>query len=522
MTFAAPWALLLLIPWLATALYVLLATRDVAYVPFIRLWPKSEVTQQARRSVHQPPWWVVGILGAILLAIFAAAGASILGVARTITIVIDCNWSMSPPGRIAAALAPLNLSAADEIDVVPPNGKPFISWGTINFSRLHFTAADTAAAVDRTLRDVLTRTSGAVFVVSDRSPEVKDDRICWLRPGPLNDAGIDAFSAVPLPGDRPRVEAMVRVFNGSAASRATLAVSGQTRTLDLPPRGQARDFFVDVDEPADGILRANIDVADDIDEDNSAFLARQTIASRVEADLVLSVPLQRLLGVYDLFRHSSERGKIVQISTAPPPDSVPAVWLASSGASDELDMSRLQIAAHPINSQVRWIYLPPLRAQKPPGAGWTTIVGSGDLALVAVREKPSRAVWIGCDLDSISDRPEYVILWASVLDWLSGGEHAYTAEPPSGLFDWEGQPVGEDMKTIDFAPHVSTHSDGTGYAVAARVPRGPEAAKDGTAGTASLRPALRRTASAWPLSKPLAILALGLFALSLAGRPRLT
>jgi hypothetical protein len=51
---------------------------------------------------------------------------------------------------------------------------------------------------------------------------------------------------------------------------------------------------------------------------------------------------------------------------------------------------------------------------------------------VAVREQPARQVWIGFDSPEWARRPEYVVFWANVFDWLAG-----SAGP-----EWRTHPVG--------------------------------------------------------------------------------
>jgi len=524
MTFAAPWALLLLIPWLATALYVLLATREVAYVPFVRLWPKSEATQQARRSVHRPPLWVVGVLLAMLLAILAAAGLGVRTRRRSITVIVDCGVSMSAKGRVDSALAPLKLTSADTLHVIPIPGEPFDVAGDKPVDRLIFTADDTTSLLDHTLRDTLAKTAGPIVVVSDRPPTFAESAALWLRPAaPLDDVAIELFSVTPTtPG---KAQAMVRIFNGTERTSAGLIGPGVVNLhgptgfispkIDLPPRGQRRDFFFDIDYAADvEALSVEILIDDAIRADNSAYLVRDRRTPAILPDAALSPSQRRMIDIYAAHRGPADPARKITVAPFPLPPDRPGVWLAAGG-SEKLPRE-LNVTSHPVTRSVDW---PAIAADatggRVPGDNWKALFGSPNAALLAVREAPVRQVWVGFDIDAFSNWSDYVVLWTNVLDWVGDGSQGFVAEA-AGESKAANVWITADASVHD-SPGVYSHADGSKYAVAPPVlpPAKAQAAPD----TSSF---LRSVAAVRPLSSYLSFLALGIFALSLAGRGRLT
>src|SRR5439155_12011640 len=54
---------------------------------------------------------------------------------------------------------------------------------------------------------------------------------------------------------------------------------------------------------------------------------------------------------------------------------------------------------------------------------------------------PARQEWVALDTDGWSNRPEYVVFWTAVFDWVGQGGEVYTAHSLAELTpDWERVP----------------------------------------------------------------------------------
>jgi hypothetical protein len=91
---------------------------------------------------------------------------------------------------------------------------------------------------------------------------------------------------------------------------------------------------------------------------------------------------------------------------------------------------------HPITREVR-DWPDDATLAPPPGEGWQPIVTANGRPCVAVRQWPARQVWIGFDSATFARRPDFVVFWTNVFDWLAG-EDEYTSEPVRPLSsEWQ-------------------------------------------------------------------------------------
>src|SRR5688572_11965033 len=78
MSLVTPAWLLLLIPWLAALLYLMLGKPPREAVPFLWLWRGPAAKRTTKPSVSKLPLWIALVMLAALIAILAAAGPGIL------------------------------------------------------------------------------------------------------------------------------------------------------------------------------------------------------------------------------------------------------------------------------------------------------------------------------------------------------------------------------------------------------------------------------------------------------------
>ena len=253
MAFSAPFWLLLLLPWIGVVVWVLLGRPGWSYVPFVKLWEKTEAQPSPERKLRRPPIEVILLLLAILLTIFAAAGTTVRSVLRSepVRLIIDRGVSMSNPDRyrstIAKALSALNLSG-QPVDVQFVPGR-LMTDDAIDATTLIQenppTGIDTTNLIPQAVREASSNFAGKIFVVTDHPLEIQDPRILAFYPDkPLNNAGIELIGVRELPS----AQVMVRIYNGSTQTQTTLRVSSGKSVLNmpiqLPAAGSTHDFLL--------------------------------------------------------------------------------------------------------------------------------------------------------------------------------------------------------------------------------------------------------------------------------------
>ena len=216
------------------------------------------------------------------------------------------------------------------------------------------------------------------------------------------------------------------------------------RTIALPPAGGEADTFVDAKELG-AIVSAEVIAPDDLPADNKAWLAREASWPRIEPAGPVG-ELQRAIEVYRTVRPAGEGSATVRIWTgnAPPEPTLAGVVVRPGPGLRATATTRpTRVAPHPVTDPVTdWTSLDlPAFDAAPPGGGWTPVLWAGERPLVAVRESPARQVWVGLDTDGWSNRPEYVVFWTAVFDWVGQGGETYAAHPLSELTpDWQRMP----------------------------------------------------------------------------------
>ncbi|HEX8340968.1 MAG TPA: hypothetical protein VF624_08680 [Tepidisphaeraceae bacterium] len=511
MTFAAPLALVLLLPWSAAVAWVLLGRADFAWVPFVRFWPQSTVDAPPRRKLTRPPLPILLLLLTMLAALLAAAGPGLPSAGtRPFTLVVDrglaTTAALAGGGAEAFERVTRDLAAATTLTWIDAatsqSDERSLDGARGALARLRPTAIDVAPRLPQAVRRALREGDGPVLVLSLTDPKSNDARVRWWPPpAVVANAGIDRFAVAG--GARP--QAMVRVFNGTPARAARVRVADVEEAIELPEAGASRDYFFDLPALGESVT-AELQVDDAVAADNVAYLARTTVWPRVEAAAALPPALGRMVRVYTDARPPVAASRSVAI-TADPAARGRVVILAGAGATDAglAGNGPPDLTPHPITRDVDWAVLlagpkPPSPSPSPPPAlppgDWRPIVRVAGVPLVAVRDAPEHAVWVGFDPSPAAGSAAYVVFWTAVLDYLGDGPAAYTSDPPRRPPpDWRHQ---TPALPIDAAPGVFQTPDGLRAMSTPAVRFGPPAIDPGPI---ALPPGIR------PLRRPLLVTA---------------
>jgi hypothetical protein len=485
MDFATPAWLLGLLPWAAVALYLLWGRRRARVVPFLELWRIPVEGRHVRRRMGVPPLALALALLGMLLAVVAAAGPRVrwprTGGGTTVVVIVDRGLSMSYRGKEGPRFREVGRAVADELAQRLGRDVPIDLWfvpgrtGETADEAIHTTASelprllnetppaalDVSEAVAQSARRRVVDSAGPVIVVSNAEIGNSDARIVQTSAqSPLPNVGIVAIAARAT----PRAQVMVRVRNDSPLTRATLRVTTSDRpdgaierTIALPPAGGEADTFVDAKELG-AIVSAEVIAPDDLPADNKAWLAREAAWPRIEPAGPVR-ELRRSIEVYRTVRPAGEGSATVRVWTgnAPPEPTLAGVVVRPGAGLRATATTRpTRVAPHSVTDPVTdWASfdLPAFDAA-PPDGGWTPVLWAGERPLVAVRESPARQVWAALDTDGWSNRPEYVVFWTAVFDWVGHGSDTYAAHPLAELTsDWQRMP---DPTGSSRAPDPST------------------------------------------------------------------
>jgi hypothetical protein len=268
----------------------------------------------------------------------------------------------------------------------------------------------------------------------------------------VDDVGIAAFAA----RAKPAPQVMVRLRNESSRSRVHLVVRSDQQAVErdvpLPPRGQTVDQFIDMSGDLAETISAEID-ADEAPVDDRAWLVREAPWPVIEPRTPLPAALQRMIGVYTRLRPASAASLHVAASDRQLPSDQIGVWIVT-GSSQSVPTTRstARVSPHPITTDVgSWPFAADDGGTTQAPAGFTPLVTLDGRPIVAVRDSPTRQVWLNLDLDAWSRSPDFVVFFSNVFDWLGDGDGAagsYVAHPIGQLgAEWTRQtttsaPVG--------------------------------------------------------------------------------
>ncbi|HTW93550.1 MAG TPA: hypothetical protein VMD30_02075 [Tepidisphaeraceae bacterium] len=397
---AAPIWLLLLLPWAALVVYLLMGSRQRVAVPFLPLWRLEKLPPRPRKFSLPPPAIACALL-AILLAILAAARPVIPGYTRWHTVmIVDRGFTMPEP------LQPPDVLHPDEVQGVPETPTPIDTRPLL------------ALAVDRALANL----GNLVLLYSNQDIDRQASRLIQIVPAPVEEVGMTDLKirAAPHP------QAMVRIRNDSDARQISLRISGASPvTIDLPPRGQEKTYFVDL-LAAPAVVEAQLSPAGAISAADIFWAVRRQSWPRLEIRSPLDPAIQRIASVYQRHRPTSDNSQLLPITASD--TSGPCVLLPAPAALKRTVTGALTVEPSPITDGVDFSQLAfnCTAAELPPDDDWNTLIRCGGHPLVAVATTPSRKVWIGFHCPQWSSTPDFVVFWTKVFDWAGQGADVYS------------------------------------------------------------------------------------------------
>ncbi len=437
MTFAAPFFLLLLLPWAGVLAWVLVGRAEFARVSTTQFWDRTDTSTRTRRGIRRPPLAMVLLLLASLLATLAAAG---IGVKWGTT--SDAIWIVDRQLDTFARLEKDDAlrrhlfedGLAGTVKLVP-DSNIVRATGEETTGQLEAAIAEAIATADRPIR-----------VVTAKRLAVDASRVTLVAPdAELRNAGIERLAVV----ESPRPQAMVTVWNGTGESKAMLRVGALQQAIDLPPRGASRDYFVDAPAGAAEWVKAELLLDDDVPADNAAYVARRGAWPRIEAGVAVPPAVARFIDVYQQARPAAAGSPTVTISDRAVEG--PALILAGGGPPAA---GAIRAADHPITRHVAWDdlqqWLGASVNRSPPGGA--ALVWVGDTPVVTLAREGQ--VHVGFDLTAIAGRPEFVVFLTNVMDFLGAGRVEYASDPPRKIeAGWKSAEI-DPMIEMDAAPGV--------------------------------------------------------------------
>jgi hypothetical protein len=482
MSFLSPIWLVGLIPWTGLVLWMLRDRATVAAVPFTRLWPEN-AGASARRARRLPSVSVAAVLAAALLGILAAANPRCGFGGRSsnrFVVIVDRGLTMSAVNsRGQRRFVEAADSAAGAI------GDAEITWQAVPESDANSprdfqpTAVVDAEAIRFAAQQALRSSQGMVIVLSDQVLKLNDPRVIQISPeSPVTNVGIEHFAV--RAGAHP--QAMVTIFNQSGGSKATLMIrcDGQEirQDLDLPATGSKKNYFVDL--PSSGnVVEAQVIAEDNLDLNHSAWAVRGSAWPKLEARAMLPPELNRMIEVYSRNRPADAGSKVVAVTISGDSNSpnVPTAILAEGGSPVHFT-NQILVEDSPLTVGVDWrsaLSVTPILP--PPAQDWKPMVRVGELVAVAVQETPIRRVWVGFRSDDFARKPDFVIFWSNVFNWLAPGSIEYFSQAIGrldGNWQLQGLPrVSLPRQDVGLVPGLYRGSDGSLIAVNASAPTIP-------------------------------------------------
>jgi hypothetical protein len=434
MTFAASLWLLALVPWAGLAAWMLLGRLQRTPVPFLELWRTgaSAVARTPRKRLIFPPFAIVCLLLASFLSILAAARPRITLIPYTegppLTIIVDRGLSMTAldhgvprwKSLVQILRSPLRsrFGMGQTRLILIPDGQTIeadrVNWAVYANESVP-APADTRAILPAVVEQALRRGDEFVVVLTDQ-PLPDNPRL--IQVSPMNSAENVGIVSAAL-SELPRPQFMVQIRNDSNRTTASLRVDQTVHVLPLPPRGQEKDYFIDLQSASHSIALELVQ-QDDQPLDNTAHVSVGSRSAGIEPQGDLPPQVRKVINAYEKARGASETGSSrLLVTTQAQPPARRAVVLAPD--AHPLDAGTPVVVDHSITQFIDWPQaLHSASIADPPGDDWEPIVTVNGRPLVAVRTAPARQAWVGFSSPTWPRTSDFVIFWTNVFDWTSG------------------------------------------------------------------------------------------------------
>ncbi len=469
MAFLSPLWLLALLPWAALAAWLLRGRRPRVKVPFLQLWRGPLPLEIPKRGWRAPPIWLAFAVLAVLAAIFGASRPVVGhdGSGPPICMIIDCGMSMSATEQGVPRFVATTRRMVDRLPTAIPLQTPveLITIPGANrqttlrelpdiVTTIPVSATDSRAVLIASVQNQLASNTGPILVISDQSLGIANDRLIQVYPSRSpDDVAIVHLAA----SESPHPQVMVRIRNDSSRTTAPIRIASGNfkveQNLDLPPKGQESDFFIDMNELGAQVL-AELTTADDQPANDRRWLVREGSNPRIEIRAPISPSLRRMVEVYAKSRPTDAASQPLAIvgRVEDLPANLPGVVVAAD-VSLQPARGTILAANHPITQNVSWPSInSELKISLDGPQGWTAVVNSDGKPMVAVQDGAVRRVWVGFDAANWPATTDFVIFWANILKWCAPASPHFADHP---LSDWR-----EDWKPMDRPAITPPPADG--------------------------------------------------------------
>jgi hypothetical protein len=400
------------------------------------------------------------MLASIFVALVGASGPRWRGAGGSVKVVIDRGITMSADERLAevrerATKELLSRGITDiRVTFVPDGTGPDGEEGTA----ARASPLQAPAFVAFNTREVFenARDASAVYLTDHALKGVAQ-----IAPSaPVENVGIVSLAARAT----PKAQVMVRVRNQSRLTNVQLTITSgdvsRSQQIQLRANGD-ENYFVDLPALRD-VVEGRIDAKDDLPIDNVAWLVRTRAWPRIEILDTLPPELQRMIEVYRKNRPAGTTSPTIAITTSPDRLSASMPGIVVGGGNTKVGSANLNIVPHELTRDIDWKAIAAAVSIGPnPNRQWKPLVSAGDRVLLAVRDESHQAL-VNFDTRAIAGSPQFVVLWAKLLDWAGGGGEVYASEPVHQI-DSSWRPLMTDPASGRYAaprPGVYKRTDG--------------------------------------------------------------
>jgi hypothetical protein len=274
-------------------------------------------------------------------------------------------------------------------------------------------------------------------VLAAANPRVKfhlhDSRILQPppKPPPVDAVAITWFAVRAA----PHPQAMVRLENQSDWKSIHLTITSGANSVErdvaLPSRGKSVESFVDLGSLGPTVT-ATVTPHSSADPQATAYLSRNPSGVQLVVDPALDDAVKRMAAVYIRDRINGPQPQKAIVSNRELPADQPGVWIASASSAIGPAGTAVVIPNALTRNVVSW---PAIGEAAAVPDGFVPVVSTQQGTIMAMRESPSRQVWINAGLSDWEKTVDFVIFFGNVFDWISGGDEQYQPIAPVESID---------------------------------------------------------------------------------------